>query len=221
MNAVILAEALIAQSRGEGGGLGHRDALLRAQNLIEMMRRARPASPVTPEIMLNDGSYYHLHAGRVDGLSIETIAHALSHICRFTGHVRRFYSVAEHCVRASYIDPTLETLMHDAGEALVGDVATPLKLQLDGYEPIETRAETLLSERFGYAFPYSPATKAADRVMLATEKRDLLPKEGRQWKMLALVEPLPGRIPSWALAGFAPYWKRRFIKRFHELGGRA
>jgi hypothetical protein len=175
---------------------------------------------VVPEILLNNGRYYHFLTPDPDAVDVETIAHALSHIGRFTGHTKRFYSVAEHCVRASYIGPAneaLERLMHDAGEALTGDVATPLKMQLGGYEPIESRAEELMAKKFGYQFPYPPSVKTADRIMLATEKRDLLPQETREWKMLALVKPDAKRIPGWALAGFSPYWKYRFLKRYREL----
>lgn len=176
---------------------------------------------ITPEIMLSNGRYYNFEDGDVSGVTIEVIAHALSHICRFTGHTSRFYSVAEHCVRASYIGPldeALERLMHDASEHLVGDVATPLKINLGpGYAVYEERAEVALAAKFNYRYPYPPSVKTADRIMLATEKRDLLPHETRQWKMLELVQPLKKRIPRFFLAGLSWYWKRRFIRRYKEL----
>jgi hypothetical protein len=179
---------------------------------------------VEPEILLSNGGYYHFLDADAEHITIEVIAHALSNLCRFTGHTKRFYSVAEHSVRASYIGPddeALERLMHDAAEALTGDVATPLKHQLLDYEPIETRAEHLLAEKFGYRYPYPPSVKIADRIMLATEKRDLMAADGRDWKMLEMVEPLDEVIPSdihregcyWQ----PYYWERMFLGRYREV----
>src|SRR5262249_40410739 len=65
-------------------------------------------------------------------LRIEDIAQGLAHECRFNGHVREFYSVAEHCVRVSWLVPqafALEGLLHDASEAYLKDVPSPLKKQ--------------------------------------------------------------------------------------------
>ncbi len=72
-------------------------------------------------------AHLHLDLSRVE---IGTLAHSLSNICRFTGHVRAFYSVAEHSVLVSRIVPpqhALAGLVHDLHEALVTDVASPVK----------------------------------------------------------------------------------------------
>lgn len=178
---------------------------------------------VEPEIRLINGSYYHYLDEQLTGrIDIETVAHALSHICRYTGHVKRFYSVAEHSVRASYIGPpdeALERLMHDDGEAFIGDINTPLKMQLgEKIHEMEERAERLLADQFGYSYPHPKSVRIADVIMLATEKRDLTPpNDTKVWKVLEGVTPLKKKIPGWSLAGYSPYWKRRFIKRYQEL----
>lgn len=65
-----------------------------------------------------------------DMVDIKDIAHALSLKCRFTGHCRTFYSVAEHSMRvAELVRPELKlaALLHDAAEAYLPDFARPIK----------------------------------------------------------------------------------------------
>lgn len=80
------------------------------------------------------------------------IAHALGHQCRYAGHVRRFYSVAEHCILMSLFMPTRElalaALLHDATEAYVVDVPRPLKRHLAGYAEIEAGVMVAIAQRF-------------------------------------------------------------------------
>lgn len=82
-------------------------------------------------------------------ICIEDIAHALSHICRFGGHAREFYSVAQHCCLVSYLAPAewrLAALMHDATEAYLGDVIKPLKNILNGKQANSAHSYTEGSE---------------------------------------------------------------------------
>jgi hypothetical protein len=148
---------------------------------------------------------------------IEDIAHALSHLCRFTGHTRVFYSVAEHCVRASYIVPAhlaMDALLHDASEAYLGDVSSPLKSLLPEYKAIERVLERRIATVFGITWPMRPEVKHADLVMLATEKRDLMRQDsGAGWSCLDGIEPLAERLdPRTSM-----HAENLFLLRYSEL----
>lgn len=154
--------------------------------------------------------------------SLFEIAHSLSNICRFTGHCRTHYSVAEHCVRASWIAPSgyaLEALLHDSEEFAVGDMSTPLKAHVGGnYRAIAHGVDASVREWFGLPAKQDPVVKLADLVMLATERRDLMPRLAldEHWAILDGIEPLPDRIQPWG-----PMVAREaFIARFEYLIGR-
>lgn len=174
-----------------------------------------------PTIQTAAGRYFNFLQPHVSEIGIEEIAHALSHICRFTGHTRVHYSVAQHSWLASYLVPeefAYDALMHDAAEALIGDVAKPLKAQLLEYQEIEHGLERWLMRRFRLID--SPeacaAVKHADLVLLITERRDLMPEQDQVCATERPgIEPLPWRIeplPSWLA-------KKLFLRRFAQLGG--
>lgn len=121
---------------------------------------------------------------RPEEVVAEDIAHALSLICRYGGHVDRFYSVAEHCWLMSYAVPAedaLWALLHDAAEAYVGDMVRPLKRQMPDYCFTEGRVLTAILDRFG--IPYVKRTampdsvKDADNRILLTERAVLMSAE--------------------------------------------
>lgn len=177
---------------------------------------------IQPSILTHDGAYFDLIHPERSALSIDAIAHALSQLCRFTGHVERFYSVAQHSVMVSRLVPpehALEGLLHDAAEAVLGDVASPLKHLLPMYQAIEHQVEQAIWSRYGFS-ALAPEVKWADLVMLATERRDLMPRavrDGSEWAELAGIEPLAEH-----LVPLASYTARElFIARFAELDGRA
>lgn len=149
---------------------------------------------------------------------IEDIAHALACVNRFGGHVSKPYSVAQHSylcsIAAEVINPTLayQALMHDAHEAYIGDMPSPLKRGLSDYCEMEHRVERALRAHFGLPAELDPVVKMVDGRMLTTEAK----RFGLEWwnwypewppyANLGTLEPWP-----WAKA------RQRFLDRFHQL----
>lgn len=114
-----------------------------------------------------------------DDILIEDIAHALSNMCRFAGHTKEFYSVAEHSIRVSKEvpeDQAFRALMHDASEAYLVDVPRPIKHALfgDQYRVIEGTLMDRIGTKFGFDPEMTPEIKQADDALLAAEARDLM-----------------------------------------------
>lgn len=156
---------------------------------------------------------------RADEVFITDIAHHLSNICRFTGAVRKFYSVAQHSVLASWLlnsrglDLARWGLLHDASEAYICDVARPLKPYLGDYRAIEGRLELAISDRFVLPWPMPEDIKEADSRLLATERRDLMPRLLDQCRLSTTLEPLVSIIHPWSPVEA----REKFLDRFREL----
>lgn len=124
---------------------------------------------------------------KIEDICIEDIAHALSMMCRFTGHCREFYSVASHSVYVSRVcskENQLYGLLHDASEAYITDVARPVKRlkELEGYRAIEKSLQKAICQKFGLPEIEPEEVKEADVKMLATEARDLMFPLHPDWK---------------------------------------
>ena len=150
-------------------------------------------------------------------ISIEELAHVLSNICRFAGHVNRFYSVAQHALNVSLIvDPVhaKTALMHDTAEGFTNDIVTPLKSLVPTFREIENRIEASMAVRFGFDFPLPEQVKWADLAMLKIEKDELKPSASC-WGILEGVDVEPIRhlvrmepmTPSEACEAFLQRWE--------------
>lgn len=170
---------------------------------------------VGPTILLAGGTYFDFLAPDASEFTIEDIAHGLSNVCRFAGQCRHYYSVAHHSVLVSQLVPAEDAfagLMHDAAEALIGDVSKPLKDLLPDYRRIEKAVEAAVFARFGAPLAIPASVKQADLVMLATEQHLLMPdREGRSYA--GGHAPLDIRIPELSPADA----KALFLRRYEEL----
>lgn len=150
------------------------------------------------------------------------IAHALSMVCRYGGHVHRFYSVAEHCVHLSHAvapEHALWALLHDATEAYVGDMVRPLKRHIGQYQLIEARLRFIIAERFALP-PRSGLMKGqmpdevkdADNRILLDERAALMPNTAHSWGVDHL-DPLGIDIWGW----HPEQAERRYAERLRDL----
>lgn len=128
------------------------------------------------------------------------IAHALSMKCRYTGHCREFYSVAQHSVlmarNSSYGLAAPWALFHDASEAYLPDIARPIKDEaFPNFREIEARVLEAVAEALGLPWPIpvhiDAHVKALDNGALITEASELMPSAGKGWKDVVGVIPLP------------------------------
>jgi len=126
---------------------------------------------------------------RPEDVCTEDIAHALSRICRFAGNTYCFYSVAEHSVHVSdyltehYAVPSLSLvgLLHDAAEAYMGDVPSPVKRYLRDYAPIELGIDIVVRKKFNITLSDTQIIKDTDAVVTESEIRQLMRCEGTDW----------------------------------------
>jgi hypothetical protein len=117
---------------------------------------------------------------RPEQIRIEDVARGLSHSCRFSGQTSDYYSVAEHSVLVSRLVPpedALWALLHDASEAYLCDIATPVKNRPEMlmYREAEARLMGAVCTRFGLAREMPASVHRADRSMLAAEAPRLIP----------------------------------------------
>ena len=156
---------------------------------------------------------------KVADVSVSDIAHALGYKCRFTGHTKFFYSVAQHSVYVSQMVPreiALPALFHDASEYMLPDVSTPVKWQLKGFKEIEEGVLDAVFKKLGL-MAYREDTsvmaeiKKADLKLRAIEGRDLMPQDETGY---STEEPDPYFfIEPWGIE----QGREKFLARYEQI----
>lgn len=177
------------------------------------------APKLDPWIETYTGVKFNFLEPTPDMVQIEDIAHSLSHQCRFSGHTKVFYSVAEHSIRVAQNSGErffLTGLLHDASEAYIHDIPSPVKPYLTNYHELEEGIMKAVAAKFGIVWPLPDIVKDADRMCLKAEARGLLPSKGKDWvhqfpTLTEIDDIVPGGVHSSRAA------KMLFLHLFHRI----
>lgn len=172
------------------------------------------------------GKLIYIDNLKLHEIDILDIATSLSNQCRFIGHTMQYYSVAEHCILGSddiVLQGLLESqeeanalalafLMHDAAEAYVSDLSTPIKINHPSFVELEERILAIIWERFGLPEDVDMARiKAMDMAMLAMEKKQVMIHDiDWGWEL-----PEPADVKPYFMTPCIA--KDLFLARFKEL----
>ena len=145
------------------------------------------------------GSAVHLLQPRPESVRLLDIATQLARLPRYNGGTKIGHgtTVATHSVMVMYFMPSgtppidrLHALLHDAHEAYIGDITTPLERAiavLSGSEAVshlKARLHLAIEQAAGIGRPdplTAAAVRLADRQALAVEKRDLIHSDAPPW----------------------------------------
>ena len=174
-----------------------------------------------PWIELITGGRFYYGKPQYD---IGAIAHSLSMLCRFTGHCRKFYSVAEHSVLVSRImedqglgDP-MEGLLHDAVESVLSDVARPAKILLKDYKALDRALDIAMRKQFVLPETMSEGCRKADGIALLIEAKELMPNKGENFTGMSDEIVLAAKKATYIVAAWTPENAReRFMTRMHDI----
>ncbi len=171
-------------------------------------------------ILTSSGNYFKFDDLESNVIDIRSIGHSISKLCRFNGHTKRHYSVAQHSVITSHLVPkehAFKALMHDSHEAFSGDITRPILMMFPELQAFEKRIQKFVLSRFGID-DLPDCVHHADMVALATEKRDVCVNpldDSYEWTSIAGIEPMKDIIVPWE----APDAYIKFLHRFKQLGG--
>jgi uncharacterized protein len=161
------------------------------------------------------GKRLHLFNPDPSEIDLESIAHGLGGMPRFSAQANPWYSVCQHSVLGSELcapENSLAFLFHDAAEAFVLDLPSPLKHsdELKGYVGVENGLQSVIFDKFVIGAYDIADIKLTDTRMYITERNALM-KPLDDWD--TSVEPYNIKITPWS----PKYSEAMFIKKYNEL----
>jgi uncharacterized protein len=111
---------------------------------------------------------------RPEEVDIYDIAHSLSMTCRYSGHCKEFYSVAEHSILLSRVvspQNAMWALLHDAAEAYSSDIPRPLKKSLPDWKIMEKRIMDAVCIKFSLPLEEPEEVRYYDLAITSDEKK--------------------------------------------------
>lgn len=124
-------------------------------------------------ILIHSGVLFDVFNPNPEHIKVIDMAHGLSNLCRYGGHCPKFYSVAQHSVLCSLQPGTLqeqmEFLMHDASEAYLIDLPSPIKRNMPNYTIIEEVLLKVIYEHYKLNYPLSSRVHEVDKQILHFE----------------------------------------------------
>ena len=186
----------------------------------------RTAGRLPPIIGTRSGGCFHVLDPRVEEVKLGDIAHHLAHICRYTGAVSSFWSVASHCLEVSRrlgkqdesFTAQLQGLLHDASEAYLVDIPRPFKpdVAIGGasYYQVEDRVMSVICHALRVSPVFDVAVKVIDDAMVFDEVANFF-GPGFMWERYSIHE----KKTNLQAASRQPVLDTvaQFIERFEEL----
>lgn len=160
---------------------------------------------MAPTMLMGSGNYFNFLSPETSSVTDEDVAYGLAFTARFRGQTvsqvtgrRCMYGVGEHILRGlAIIAPEFryDWTMHELGEVPWGDFITPQKAFNPRLDDDEKRSFRAIGRQFGVSLVQPEEVKRVDLIMLATERRDLMPPTpGDPWGIIEGIEPLSERI---------------------------
>jgi len=174
-------------------------------------------------IITYTGRKFNLLEPRLEMIDFRDIAHSQAMQCRWTGHTKFHYSIAQHGYYCSFLGPeetALKRLVHDCSESYIGDMNRPLKHYTnagDAYRIVEWPIQNLIYEAAGVPGPEDRSVKIADEAMLYAEQQQLLPPISFEMSNTEKASKAANiTIEEWT----PKYAEQMFSQRFEELYNR-